>query len=187
MAGPPPTEYVLGSTPQSAATKITQSGLPVVELKRIRLPAYIDATAILERKGNQLIPSKTGRWGERLSAGMTRALAESLSSRLPGLVVTTAPPVEPPAQQVLLEVMSFEPRADQEVVLVARWTIVGGKARQELVTEQATIVEAVSAPGDSSVVEAMSRAVEGLADHLAADITNSIGATSAALTTLQKR
>jgi len=169
LSGPPPTEYVLGAVPAANATTIVQTGMPIVEVKRVRLPDYLDSTDILERKGNRLIPSAAGRWGERLSVGFTRALAGSLASRLPRLVVTAASPIERPAWQVLVDVAAFE-RVEAHVVLVARWSIVEDASHNILNAEQASLVEAVSGTEDSAVVNAMSRLVEQLADRLAAGI-----------------
>ena len=53
---PPPAEYVLGAMPAATATTVKQDGLPVVEVKRVQLPDYLDTTDILERRGNQLDP-----------------------------------------------------------------------------------------------------------------------------------
>ena len=66
LSGPPPAEYALGSLPAATTKTIPQTGFPIVEIKRVQLPDYLDTTDILERRGNQLVPSPTGRWGERL-------------------------------------------------------------------------------------------------------------------------
>jgi uncharacterized protein len=173
-AGPAPAEYVLGTmltTPATART-VHQTGLPVVEVKRVRLPDYLDTTDILERRGNQLVPSATGRWGERLSVGMSRALAAALAARLPGMVVTATPPVERPARQVLVDVADFEAKEGHAVVLVARWSITDGAGRQILTAEQTSLVEPIEGTGDSAVAAAMSHAVEQLADQLAIGVEN---------------
>ncbi len=125
LSGPAPAEYLLGAMPAAAETTLQQTGLAVVEVKRIRLPDYLDTTDILERRGNQLVSSLTGRWSERLSVGMARALIASLASRLPHLVVT-ATPVGRPAMQILLDVAAFEARPDHQVDFVARWAILDG-------------------------------------------------------------
>jgi predicted ATPase/DNA-binding winged helix-turn-helix (wHTH) protein/uncharacterized lipoprotein YmbA len=174
LSGPAPAEYVLGRMPAATAITLTQTGLPVIELKRVQLPDYLDTTDIMERRGNQLVPSSTGRWGERLSIGMRRALTASLGSRLPGMVVTATPPIERPAIQILVDVAAFEARVDHQVILVARWSIAGGTSRQILITEQASLVEAVTGTGDSAVVAAMSQAVEDLADRLAVRIQSDL-------------
>lgn len=169
LPGPAPAEYVLGALPAAKPTAVKQKGLPVVEIKRVQLPDYLDTTDILERRGNQLIPSSTGRWGERLSLGMTRALTASLSARLPGVVVT-ASTVTRPARQILVDVAAFEVMPDHQVVFVARWTVLGGPSPQVHEAEQTSLVEKVSGDGDGAIVAAMSKAVDDLAGRLAAEI-----------------
>jgi len=169
LSGPPPAEYVLGPIPTADATTVPQTGIPIVEVKRVQLPDYLDTTDVLERKGNRLIPSPTGRWGERLSVGFTRALTASLAARLPRLVVTATSPVERPTWQILVDVAAFEAIEDH-VVLVGRWTIVEGASHQILNAEQISLVEAIAGTGDSAVVTAMSRLIEALSDRLAAGI-----------------
>jgi uncharacterized lipoprotein YmbA len=169
LSGPPPAEYVLGTMPAATETTLPQSGLPVVEVNRVQLPDYLDTTDILERRSNQLVPSPTGRWGERLSVGMTRALIASLAAQLPRLVVT-AMPVGRPTRQILVDVAAFESRPDHHVVLAARWTILDGATRRVLIAEQASLVKAIEGNGDDALVAAMSRAVDDLAGRVAAGI-----------------
>lgn len=173
LSGPLPAQYVLGASPPATATTVPQTGLPVVEVKRVQVPDYLDTTDILERRGNQLVPSSTGRWGERLSIGIARALIASLASRLPHLLVT-ATPVARPARQILVDVAAFEARPDHQVVLVARWTILDGATRQMLTAEEASLVEAIEGKGDDALVAAMSRAVDDLAGRVAAGIERNL-------------
>lgn len=170
LSGPLPNEYLLSAMPAATATTVRQTGLPVVELKRVQLPDYLDTTDILQRRGIQLIPSPTGRWGERLSVGMSRALTASLAARLPRMVVTATPPVERPSWQILVDVADFESRADKQVVLVARWSVADGASRHIIVAEQTSLVEPVAGTDDSALVTAMSHAVQNLADQIAAGI-----------------
>ena len=118
------------------------------------------------RRGNQVVASESGRWGERLSVGITRALAASLAARLPGLIVTTTPLVEQSARQVLVDVTSFEASDNQEVALVARWSIVDGPGRFTLLSERTALTEPVTSTDDSTVVIAMSRALADLASAI---------------------
>lgn len=175
-SSPPPAEYVLGSTPAAKMGTLSQTGFPVVEVKRIHLPDYLDTTDILERRGNLLVPSSTGRWGERLSVGMTRALTASLAARLPHTVVTATPPIGRPTRQILVDVAAFEPRSDHQVVLVARWTIADGASYHVLVAKQVSLVEALAATDDGAVVMAMSKILEKFADGLAAGIESDLRA-----------
>lgn len=169
LAGPPPTEYVLGSTAQPAtASRQATTGLPVVVVRRVQVPDYLDRTAMVERRGNELVPSATSRWGERLSVGMTRALASSLAVHLPDMVVTTRPPLGHPARQLYVDVITFESSTQQQrVVLVARWRITDGSGQQILMSEQSSFVETIAGADGGAVATAMSQAVEGLAGQVA--------------------
>lgn len=140
LSGPPPAEYILGAMPVATANTLPQTEFPVVEVKRVLLPNYLDTTDILERRGNQLVPSSTGRWGERLSVGVTRALTASLAARLPRMLVTEAPAIRHPTWQIFVDIAAFEPRSDQQVVLVARWTIADGASGRVLIAERASMV-----------------------------------------------
>jgi uncharacterized protein len=166
-SGPPPNEYVLGTEPPATKVASPVTERPIFEIAMVRIPDYLDRTDLLVRNGNQLTSSQSGRWGERLSLGITRALAASLAAGLPKFVVTTTPSVNPPRRKLLVDVTTFEARADRQVVLAARWTITDGSGRATLLSEQAVVVEAVSAMEDSGVVAAMTRAIENLADHIA--------------------
>jgi uncharacterized protein len=166
-SGPPPNEYVLGTEPPATKVASPVTERPIFEMAMVRIPDYLDRTDLLVRNGNQLTSSQSGRWGERLSLGITRALAASLAAGLPKFVVTTTPSVNPPRRRLLVDVTTFEARADRQVVLAARWTITDGSGRATLLSEQAVVVEPVSAMEDSGVVAAMTRAIENLADQIA--------------------
>lgn len=170
LADPPPTEYVLGRTPPATTAAVSETGLPVLEVARVRLPDYLDTTDIVERRGNELVPSPRGRWGERLSLGLTRALTASLAARLPGMVVTATLPVDRPERQVFVDVASFEPRPERGVVLVARWSVAERDSRRILFAEQTSLVEPVARADDGAVAAAMSLAADRLADRIAAAI-----------------
>jgi uncharacterized lipoprotein YmbA len=169
LAGRPATEYVLGTITSAKEVRVPQTGLPIVEIKRVQLPDYLDTTEILERSGNRLIPSPTARWGERMSVGMSQALSASLAARLPRMFVTASPTIEHPVRNVFVDVAAFETRGRQ-VILVTHWVVTNGATRQTLVAQQTTLVETIAGTDDGAVVAAMSDAVEGLADQIAAGI-----------------
>lgn len=177
-SAPPPSLYVLGTAPAPVVAAAPQARLPVVEVKPVGVPDYLDTTDLLVRHGGgQMVPSQTGRWGERLSAGVTRALVAALAARLPHMAVTTTPPVERPARQLLVDAESFEARADGEAVLVARWGVTDGAARQTLASERVSLTEPVASTGDAAVVAAMTRLTEQLADRVAAGLERTFAAT----------
>jgi uncharacterized lipoprotein YmbA len=166
--GPSPALYVLGTPPAPTSAARPVAGLPVVELKPVRVPDYLDTTDLVVRDDGQLVPSRTGRWGERLSVGATRALGTALAARLPRLLVTTAPPVERPAWQVLVDLDTFEARRDGQIVLTGRWSVTDGAGRATLAAERVSLVEPLAGAGDAAVAAAMTRDLEALAARIAA-------------------
>ena len=170
---PLPTKYVLGAPPDAAAASLAQTGLPVVEVKLVRMPDYLDTTDLLVRSGGEIVASGKARWGERLSLGVTRALVLALAARVPDMAVIMAPSVERPARQVLVDITAFESRSDRQVVFAGRWTITDGAGRSVVATEETSLVEAAAGPGDAAVVAAMTRVVEQLADQLARAVERS--------------
>jgi uncharacterized protein len=167
-SGPPPVTYVLG--PPVAGTESVEplTRKPVIEVKPVLVPDYLDVSDIFVRRArNALIASSAGRWGERLSVGVTRAMTLGLTRRMPGFVVTSIQPAERPARQVLTEVESFESRADGSVVLVARWRVLDGAGRNTLSGERVSLVVPSTGTDDAAIVAAMSGAIENLTERVA--------------------
>jgi cholesterol transport system auxiliary component len=173
-SGPPPVGYVLGTAPAPIGAANPLTGRQIVEVRPVRLPDYLDTRDLLIRKGNRLLPSTTGQWAERLSVGMTRALALALGAHLPNVALFTTDPVQRAARQVLVDVTSFEARADQEVVLAARWTLTDGSGRRSLLAADTVLVEPTGSTSDEVVVNAMDRAVQALANQIAAGIKRNV-------------
>lgn len=175
-SGPPPTTYVLGQPAPAAASVEPLAGRPVVEVRPVLVPDYLDVSDLMVRRtDNVVMPSTTGRWGERLSVGFTHALAQALGRRLPGVTVTTAASGDQTRLQVLVDVETFEPRAGGSVVLVARWRITDGGDRRTLAGERVSLTEPIAGSDDAAMVSAMTRAVDDFANRVAAGVRTSLG------------
>ena len=60
--------YVLSPPVDPVARAVSEAGRPVLEVRRVSVPDYLDTTDIVSRDGrNELKVSSTGHWGERLS------------------------------------------------------------------------------------------------------------------------
>lgn len=162
--------YVLGVPPPSSVGIRSEAGLTVVELKMVTVPVTLDSTDILRRAGpNELIASPTGRWGERLSLGITDALALSLSNRLPNLVVTTRPTSEP-SRRIVVDLDAVEIGADGRCLMAARWRIIGTGRVALSEGRRGTFTETAASPGDQAVASALTLAIDQLATAIAATI-----------------
>lgn len=168
-----PRTYVLGGPPTAVTWGV--DGHPVIDLKTVSTPDYLDSTDILRRVGpNEIRASETGVWGERVSTGVTRALANALAARLPGVVLETTGP-RPPDRTVRVELQRFEIDGDGRCTLAARWEITGGR-RASVVRGGGAFVRSAGAPGDSAAASAMSAAIDDLADQMAQSIQTDLAA-----------
>lgn len=168
LGGAPPKLYVLGD----AAVPTTQSdrGRPLL-IRAVTVPEYLDSTDLLRRTGgNELTVSETGRWGERLSTGVTRALASALSTRVPRPILSNDSDRGGTAQDLIVDVESFDARADGMVVLAARWQIYDPDRRRTIAGDRVVLEDTAGDGSDQAIVAAMSRLVDRLADAVAAKL-----------------
>ena len=168
---PPPVTYVIGPPPVVSASAQPLIGRRVVEVKPVLLPDYLDVSDLMVRRSdNVVVPSLTGRWGERLSVGVTRALTLDLQQRLPSLVVIRTAPRNWPALQVLVEIEAFEPRADGMVVLAVCWRLVDPASQALVAGERMSLTEPSTGSSDAAIAAGMSRAIDDLAAPIAAAV-----------------
>jgi len=161
-----PRIFVIGDPSRPLPGVRSENGFGLIELKPVALPYYLDSTDILRRSGpNELTPSPSGQWGERLSLGLTDALAAALSQRLPKQVVTTRPAVTP-AWRVQVEIERID-IGGGFCVLTARWSILGQERAPLSAWGHATFSEAAATAEDAAVAAAMSRMVDQLAEQIA--------------------
>jgi uncharacterized lipoprotein YmbA len=175
-AGPAPRIYVLAPPVAPVSGMTSDAGRPIVELKTVTVPDYLDTLEIQTRDGqNALKVSTTGRWGERLSVGVTRALEEALTRRLPRIVIARSVPSGQAARTLLITVDAFDVLPDGRCVLTARWSVLGADRHGLEASDSASVVTMV--PGasdglkDADVVAAMASAVDRLADRVAATLS----------------
>jgi uncharacterized protein len=165
--------YSLDAALDAPAQTGTVAEHPVIQLERVLIPDYLDTTDILLRMGaHEIHESATGRFGERLSLGVTRALRSDLAARLPLYTVTLAHRAEKPARQILVTVDAFEVWPTGHCVLVADWSILDADRRAVLSTDRGTFTNAAAGvnPGDGAIVAAMADAVRQLADRIASNV-----------------
>ena len=167
QSGPAPRVYVLGPPASEAEGLTAETNRPVLELRRISLPDYLDTSDMLRRGGrNELTISTTGRWGERLSVGIARALRAGLARRLEGTIVTGAAAGQT-ARRLSVDVEAFDAPASGPCVLTARWALSGTAVRGTFVSR--TVVP--DGPnGDAALAAAMSEVVDRLAGEIARSV-----------------
>jgi uncharacterized protein len=170
ISSPMPATYVL-SHAVDFTTETESARGPVVQLRRVLVPDYLDTTDMLERVGQyQLKSSSTGRWGERLSLGITHALGSDLAIRLPMNRVTFDHPAEKSVRQILVSVDRFDVWRDGHCVLTANWSILETPSGAVLAEGRGNFVTTPvhsGNPSDGAIVAGMADAVSQLADRIA--------------------
>ena len=167
---PLPKVYILGeqTTPTPGVTD--EAGLPHIELKTVTVPDYLDTTDLVRRSAtNQAITSTTGRWNERLSIGITHALAGDLATLLPKVIIESRGTYEA-ARRLFVDVERFEIAEDGRCTLTARWRVTTADGKVAANSEQGTFIVAASAATDAAERAAMTSAIDELAGRIAVTV-----------------
>jgi uncharacterized lipoprotein YmbA len=171
---PEPHIYVLGSGEGGAIGEKTDHGRTIIELKPVLIPDHMDTTDFLLRTGrNELSPSPTALWGERLSIGITSALASALAERLPSARIVARPSATHPARKIFVDITALDLRRGGLCTLRAHWTISApGELSERTAPAGAEVTVTAPADGlsDEAVVVALTNAISQIADRIAADL-----------------
>jgi uncharacterized lipoprotein YmbA len=174
-----PTTVPMLTVNQAPGTALEE--IPALRVEMVLLPAYLDNTEILLRLGPHRLESAPGaHWGERLSLGLTHALAADLNGKLNRYRIILQGPQSPTARLLGVEVDSFDLFPDGHCVLAASWAIVEKSGATAPILGRGTYVTpplAVLHPDNAALVGAMSAAVAELAEGVGNDILH--GGTSA--------
>lgn len=171
-AGAPLRTFVLTAPADAENSGAPDGSPPAVQLQAVILPDYLDTEEILVRSGRyELEASTTGRWGERLSAGVAHSLTAALALELPEYRFEAARPRDDAARQVLVNVEAFDVWRDGHCALSASWTILERHTGAVITSGHGVFtipLEGATAPaGDATVVAAMAQGVNELARALA--------------------
>jgi uncharacterized lipoprotein YmbA len=144
-----------------------------LEVRRILVPDYLDSSDILMRSGNDEVQiSATGRWGERLSLGLTHALSADLAARMPQYSIVQDGSSNP-SRQLRVTITALDLWPNGHCVLAANWSIVDQDSSLAVTSGSGTF-DHLNAGGtttvtDASLVEAVARTLGKLADSIVPD------------------
>jgi uncharacterized lipoprotein YmbA len=144
-----------------------------LEVRRILVPDYLDGTDILMRSGSDEVKaSATGRWGERLSVGVTRALRADLAARLPQYSIVQDGSSNPQRQlRITIDALDLWPNG--RCVLAANWSFVDQDSTVPVTSGSGTFdslnAGATATVTDASLVESVARTLGKLADSIVGD------------------
>lgn len=173
MGAGPPTYYYTLSTADLEPPPVDSAAADVaIGVGPVILPDYLDRLPIVSRSGpHRLKIDDLHRWAGPLQEEIVRVLKQNLAV-LTGSNQVIAYPWRhdtAPALQVSLNVLCFEGDG-QKVSLDAQWRIVDTTSGRTLDHRQTTVEVPDNGEDTESLVAAMSKAVGGLGEKIAAAI-----------------
>ena len=154
--------YVLNSL--YTAEKETQ---PVVDLKEaivvigpLTLTQVLDRPQIIIRQSdNEIRVSDLDRWAEPLRENLARVVIDNLAFLLSRGRVIRFPPAAsiPVTYRIIIEVTRFDGKPGDEVVLRARWAVLGDNGKTVLLKQQSVLNESTRGDTIAEMVSAQSR------------------------------
>jgi uncharacterized lipoprotein YmbA len=173
-----------------ATTTSSPAGDPMaprqrLEVRRVLVPDYLDSTDILTRSGSDEVKvSATGRWGERLSLGVTHAVGADLAARVPQYSIVQDGSSNP-QRQLRITVTALDLWQNGRCVLAANWSIVDQDSSVPVISGSGTFdslnARGITSVADASLIEAVSRTLGKLADRIVTDALATPSAPTAAV------
>jgi len=180
----PPKIYVLGDGAAVKSTNESQLNALIVEVREARVPDYLDTTDIVTRgTGGLITPSPSGRWGERFSIGVTRAVTAVLRKDLPQLAVTNSARWADPHWQVGIVVDAFDVRQNGGSTLDATWAIIG-RQQEKLAEQRVVLTDSGTFQSDAEVVAVTQRQMDQLAQRITASLASIAGVPDRSISTV---
>jgi uncharacterized protein len=166
--------FALASLPRTGqrAQDATGTNTLALGIGPIKFPGYLDRQQFVTRiSQNRFAVAENDRWAEPLDENFSRVISQNLSILLQTDRIV-AYPWERSQQltyQVQVEVLRFEPNAEQVVELWARWSIVDS-AKKTISLKESYLTQPTRDKSTEASVAAMSDVVGGLSKEIAADI-----------------
>jgi uncharacterized protein len=165
-ASPPLSLYTLKPADAPAVTVPFSGRTPVIEIRRVVIPDYLDTQDILVRNGNILQRSAHGRWASRLSIEVTRYLTGLLATRRPNALITDQLPVSTPNDRIFITISNLDVTSAGLATLEADWTIEPQNPTQSIRRQRVRITANGPVSTDQDVVILMQAVLTQLADAI---------------------
>jgi uncharacterized lipoprotein YmbA len=161
----------LPHTAQRAENSVATNAL-ALGIGPVRFPGYLDRQQIVTRiSQNRFAVAENDRWAEPLEENFSRVLAQNLS-----ILISTASIVgypwernQRPTYQVQVEVLRFEPNAEQLIELWVRWSILDN-ARKTISVKDSYLSQRAADRSAEASVAAMSDVLANFSKEIAAAI-----------------
>lgn len=169
-SSPEPHIYVLTGG-ASKSTAVDRAGMDLaVGVGPVELPDYLDRRQVVTRSGqNELDVADFAHWAEPLKFNIPQVLVEELSALLPSKKVVAFPwrRATTVNYQVAIKIIRFEATDGTTAILRARWSIVSGDGKGDLLTRESEYSEPLNGKGYDAIVASMNLALLKLSRDIA--------------------
>jgi uncharacterized lipoprotein YmbA len=169
-AAPPLTLYTLGAPAVAVGSEHSAADAPVLEVRRVSLPDYLDTPDIVTRDGQTIMRSRKGRWASRLSLGVTDLITAQLAAARPDLLVIDQPEQGTPRYRLFVNISRLDISADGTAALTASWSIEPNDAARPDIRGRASFAQQGPVTTDADVVALTNSLVDRLAARIALDL-----------------
>jgi len=165
-------DYTLA--PVGSERPAADDGQPI-KIGQVIVAAMLDRDSLVEWSGSGEIQiSEQDRWAAPLDGMIIGVVAEDLRERLPVHVYLPGDVVAPgPVRSVDLNVRRFGAQENQQVTLIADWSLLSGNPPIAVLNRNESVKVSLKSNRTADVVLAMNRALAELSDRIAAAIVKS--------------
>lgn len=166
--------FALASLPRTGqkAQDATRTNALALGIGPIKFPGYLDRQQFVTRiSQNRFAVAENDRWAEPLEENFSRVLSQNLSILLQTDRIVAYPweRNQRPTYQVQVEVLRFEPNAQQLVELWARWSITDN-TKKTISVKESYLTHPVKDKSTEASVAALSEVVGSLSQEITASI-----------------
>ena len=179
LGGPsktPPTRYYVLNSSSGAENKTAPDAQlkdAAVGVGPIKMSQVLDRPQIIMRTGkNEIRIANLERWAAPLHEMVANVMVDNLSALLPGAEILKFPwPVTIPiTYQVTMDITQFDGMPGGDVILKARWGILGENGKKVLANKQSMLNEPIQDNTIAEMVSAQSRLLAKFSHEIAVEI-----------------
>jgi uncharacterized lipoprotein YmbA len=179
LGGPgktPPTRYYVLNSSSSAENETVSVAIlkdDTVGVGPIKLSQVLDRPQIIVRTSkNEIRIADLERWAGPLHEMVANVMVDNLTALLPGTEILKFPwPVTiPVTYQVTMDITQFDGMPGGDVILKARWGILGENGKKVLANKQSMLNEPIQENTIAEMVSAQSRLLAKLSHEIAMEI-----------------
>jgi uncharacterized lipoprotein YmbA len=164
-----PTVTYYSLQPSAEAARFTGSALgPVVEVRRVRFPTYLNNPQMVTRLDREMRVDESNRWVEDLGTNFQRTFAQDLAARLGSSAVFVSGNSDRlPSKVVQLDVVRFDVNQRGLANLTVNYTVSDTKRFEDSTSVVTVLEEPIEGKGYNARVAALSVLVDRLSDEVA--------------------